>query len=132
VRTVVLDSSALLTFLEDRAGARKVRDLLGLALQGEHKLLMSVVNWGEVYYAAARALGSEVARQTEGRIAQLPVTVLDADRTLTRLAAEFHGRYKLPYVDCFAAALASQHKARVATCDRDFSRIVSEIPLIWI
>jgi len=107
-------------------------DLLGLALQGEREMLMSVVNWGEVYYASSRAQGSEVARRTEARIAQLPVKIVDADRALTRLAAEFHGRYKLPYVDCFAAALASQHKAHVATCDRDFSRIVSEIPLIWV
>jgi len=132
VNTVVLDSSALLTYLEDGTGAPRVRNLLRSALQSERELLMSVVHWGEVLYASSRAQDFEMGRHVEARIAQLPVKILDADRVLTRLAAEFHARYKLPYVDCFAAALASEHKAHVATCDRDFSRIVSEIPLIWI
>jgi predicted nucleic acid-binding protein len=132
VSTIVLDSSALLAFLENQAGASRIANLLSLALQGEREVLMSVVNWGEVCYASSRAKGADVARRTEAQVAQLPVTIVDADRPLTRVAAEFHVRYKLPYVDCFAAALASRHKAPVATCDRDFSRIVSEIPLIWI
>jgi len=109
-----------------------MREMLRLAFQGERGLLMSVINWGEVCYASSRSHGPEVGRRIEARIAQLPITIVDADRLLTRLAAAFHVRYKLPYVDCFAAALASQHKAHVATRDRDFSRIVSEVPLIWI
>jgi len=132
VKSVVLDASALMTFFEGGPAAEKVADLVALAAEGKRQLLMSVINWGEVYYTVWRKRGPEVAQRIVIEIAQLPVTILNVDRELTRLAAEFHGRYKLPYVDCFAAALANQHKAQVATSDRDFARIASEAPLIWI
>ena len=63
MKRIVLDASAVITFFEDRPGAEKVEDLIRLAVNGKRQLLMSVVNWGEVYYSTWRSKGPGVARK---------------------------------------------------------------------
>jgi len=38
---------------------------------------------------------------------------------------------KLPYVDCFAAALALLRKAPLITSDSDFTNIAKQLPIVW-
>ena len=52
-----------MTFFEDRPGADKVEELIQLAIEARRELLLSVVNWGEVYYSVWRARGPGVARK---------------------------------------------------------------------
>src|SRR5438445_13010974 len=98
---IVLDASALLTFFEDRPGAEKVQDLIRLGVEGKRQLLMSVVNWGEVYYSTWRAKGPGVARKVLEDIAQLPLEIVDADLELTRSDAELRAEHRLRYCDGF-------------------------------
>ena len=61
MKTYVLDASALMTFFENRAGAEQVEELLAKAAEAKRPLLMSAVNWGEVYYSVWRARGEPAA-----------------------------------------------------------------------
>jgi len=131
VKRVVLDASALMTFFEDRPGAGKVEELIRLGVDGKRQLLMSVVNWGEVYYSAWRAKGPGVAQKLLEDIAQLPVEIVVADLALTRAAAELRAEHKLPYADCFAAALAASRKASLATGDKDFASVEKNLDILW-
>ena len=131
MKRVVLDASALMTFFEDRPGAAKVEVLLQQAVDGKLHLFMSVVNWGEVYYSTWRAHGPGVARKIIEDIAQLPIEIVEADLALTRTAAELRADHKLPYTDCFAAALAAQRKAPLATSDQDFATVEKKIDILW-
>ena len=131
MKRIVLDASALMTFFEGRSGADKVEELIHLAVAGKRQLLMSVVNWGEVYYSIWRTKGPGVARKILDDIAQLPIALVPADLALTRSAAELRANHKLPYLDCFPAALALQRKASLATSDHDFSALAPKIPLLW-
>jgi predicted nucleic acid-binding protein len=131
MKRVVLDASALMTFFEDRPGADKVEELIRLGVEGKRHLFMSVVNWGEVYYSTWRAKGPGVARKVLEDIAQLPVEIVDADLGLTRRAAELRAEHKLPYTDCFAAALAIERKASLATSDRDFAHVEKQVDILW-
>ena len=131
MKRTVLDASALMTFFEDRPGADKVEDLIRLGVEGKRQLLMSVVNWGEVYYSTWRAKGPGVARQVLNDIAQLPLEIVDADLELTRSAAELRAEHKLPYSDCFAAALAVNRKASLATSDKDFAHVEKSLEILW-
>lgn len=132
MKTCVLDASALMTFFENRPGADKVEDLLAKAADAKHPLLMSVVNWGEVYYSIWRARGEKVAHAKLQEIAQLPIQVVDVDMDLARLAASLKAQHNLPYVDCFAAALAQSRKATLVTSDKDFQRLGSQVKTIWL
>jgi ribonuclease VapC len=129
---VVLDASALMAFFEQRSGAGKVEDLILLALRAERRLLLSVVNWGEVYYSTWEASGLDRAKKLRAEIDQLPIEVVDVDFEMALLAAEIRARHRLPYVDSFAAALAVAQQAAVATSDRDFKRVRDVVELIWI
>ena len=131
MKTAVLDANVLIGLLEARKEAERARKLLQQADEGHIQLLMSVVNWGEVYYAIWRTRGPAVAEEVLRQIAQLPIQVVNADPELTKLAASFRVKYKLPYADCFAAALAQQHKATLATADSDFARVEREIRILW-
>jgi len=131
VKTCVLDSSALMAFFEDRAGAEKVEELLAKAAETKAPLLMSVVNWGEVYYSVWRVRGEKAAEGKLREIAQLPIEIVNADPELTKLAARLKAQHNLPYADCFAAALAQAKKAPLVTSDRDFKRVAKAVKLLW-
>ncbi len=131
MKRIVLDASALMTFFEDRTGAGKVEELIRLGVEGKRQLLMSVVNWGEVYYSTWRAKGPGVARKVLEDIAQLPIEIVDADLDLTSAAAELRAEHKLPYADCFAAALAASRKASLATSDKDFASEGKNLDILW-
>jgi predicted nucleic acid-binding protein len=131
MKRVVLDANALITFFEDRPGADKVEHLIQLGIEGKRQLLMSIVNWGEVYYSMWRARGPGVARKILEDIAQLPLEIVDADLELTRAAAELRAECKLPYTDCFAAALAVACNASVATGDKDFALVEKKLDILW-
>jgi len=131
MKRIVFDASALMTFFEDRSGADKVEELIRLGVESKRQLLMSVVNWGEVYYSTWRAKGPGIARKVLDDIAQLPLEIVDADLELVRSAAELRAEHKLPYTDCFAAALAVNRKASLATSDRDFAHVVRKLEILW-
>ena len=128
----VLDASALMAFFEDRAGGEKVEKLLSKAAEAKRPLLMSVVNWGEVYYAIWRAHGEKAANIKLQQTAQLPVELVDVDAELARLAASLKAQHRLPYPDCFGAALAKTWKATLVTSDKDFECVASVLKILWL
>jgi predicted nucleic acid-binding protein len=86
---------------------------------------------GRVYYSTWRAKGPGVARKILDDIAQLPLEIVTADLELTRTAAELRAEHKLPYIDCFAAALAADRKASLATSDKDFTHVEKRLEIVW-
>ena len=132
MKTYVLDSSALMSFFENRSGAGKVEEILTAAADAQPPLAISVVNWGEVYCSIWRAYGEKVATAKLQEIAQLPIQVLDVDMELAKLAALLKAQYNLPYADCFAAALAQALKAILVTSDKDFERLGTAVKIHWV
>ena len=130
MKRVVFDASALMTLVLGRSGAEKVEELIAAAVEGKRELLMSVVNWAEVYYSIWLAQGRANAEKALQLIAQLPIELVGADAELAKAAAQFKAQHKLPYADCFAAALALKQKAVVATSDADFDKVKEQIPVL--
>jgi predicted nucleic acid-binding protein len=128
----VLDSYALMAFFEDEPGADLVRDLILKAEDGTDKLLMSVVNLGEVWYSIARATSPETADHYIHEIEGMAIDIVDADWALTRQAAEFKANGNIAYADCFAAALARNHKAVLITGDKEFKIVEGDIKISWL
>jgi predicted nucleic acid-binding protein len=124
LRRYVLDANALIGLFEDREGiAGKVERLLEEARRLEQRLLMSAVNWGEVFYVTWRRHGDVMAREAETRLLELPIAVIAADRDRASRAAALKQKYGLPYVDAFAAELAIERQAWLVTTDPDFSKL---------
>jgi predicted nucleic acid-binding protein len=123
-RRYVLNANALIGFLEGRRGAaEKVRHLFGEALRQDVPLLMSAVNWGEVFYIAWRCHGEAKAHEAEMKLEQLPIAVIGVDRERATRAASLKQKHGLGYADAFAAELAIERGAWLVTADPEFSRI---------
>jgi len=132
--TKILDSWALLAFFEDEPAAEAVEKLLRQAAAERHKLLMSVVNWGEVYYNTMRTVSQEVAEQKAKEIAAMPIDIVGVgdDLHLARQAAIYKATHKMAYADCFAAALAKIRNAELVTGDTEFKQLEGELKIGWL
>ena len=132
--TKVLDSWALIAFLEDEPAAEEVEKLFQRAADERHKLLLSAVNWGEVYYNTMREVSQEAAEQKVQEIASLPIDIVGVsdDLALVRQAAIFKATCKMSYADCFAAALAKLRNAELVTGDPEFRAVEKEIKIAWL
>jgi predicted nucleic acid-binding protein len=86
-------------------------------------LLLSAVNWGEVFYIAWRQHGEHQAREAEGKLRQLPISVIAADLDRATRAAALKQKHNLGYADAFAAELAIERAAWLVTADSEFSKI---------
>jgi len=132
MKTYVLDASALFAFLRDKPGASKVDELLKEAMRGRARVLMSAVNYGEVYGTILREYGPEQALTAAHALSPLPIEMMDATPQRACKAADIKARHKLYYVDSFAAALAIEHKATLVTSDSDFRKLGRGFPVVWL
>jgi predicted nucleic acid-binding protein len=123
-RRYVLDANALIGLFEDREGiAEKVERLLGDALLRDVPLLMSAVNWGEVFYTEWRYRGEAKAREAETNLQDLPITIIAADRDRATRAAALKQKHGLGYAHAFAAELAIERGAWLVTADPEFAKV---------
>lgn len=130
--TRVLDSWALLAYFEGQKEGARVKGLLQETAEKGNHLLMSVVNWGEVLYIVESRYGKAKAQDVERIMEQTPIEVIDADKGLTRQAAHLKATHKMPYGDCFAAALALERKAPLLTGDKDFKALERSLRIHWL
>ena len=131
-KTYVLDANAVLSFVEDAAGAARIEQLLRDARHGSIALLMSVLNWGEIFYHSWQQRGEQSARRLLDDLVRLPIELVPVDTTQVLKAGEFKVVHKIPYVDCVAAALSDLRQATLVTSDRDFEKLGRHFPILWI
>ena len=128
----VLDANAVLSFVNDEPGASRIEQLITSALREHNPLLLSVINWGEVFYISWTRRGEEPARRMMGSISRFPLQIVPADVEQISKAAEIKSIHKIPYADAIAAALAELRQATLVTSDRDFQKLGHRIQVLWL
>jgi len=128
----VLDSWALLCYLEQEPGFEKMIELFEKAVESSKPILMCIVNWGEVYYQVVRRFGEAKAQEIEQLIQTLPIILVEANKELTREAARIKATKRMAYADCFAVALARLNKAELYTGDPEFKVVEKDIKVVWL
>lgn len=128
----VLDSYALIAHLEGERSGEQVGKILHAAVQKKTALFLSIVNLGEIYYTAMRERSREQAEGALSLIGQLPITIVDADRTAAIEAARLKARHSVAYADCFAAALGIIKGAAVVTGDPEFRKFGEAVKVVWL
>ncbi len=128
----ILDAHALLVFLERETGFEKVEHFLNSALEKDNYLLMTSVNYGEVYYIVLRECGQDKADEIEKIIKTMPIEIVDVNIQLAKEAARLKAIKKISYADCFSAALAKIHRGELITGDREFKAVENEVKIAWI
>jgi predicted nucleic acid-binding protein len=123
-RRYVLDANALIGFFEGRfVFSEKMQRLLSQAVQQDLPLLMSAVNWGEVFYIEWRYHGEAKATQAEAILQEMPITVIAVDRDRASRAGALKEKHGLGYADAFAAELAIERGAWLVTADPEFTKV---------
>jgi predicted nucleic acid-binding protein len=128
----VLDSFALLAYLESEPGAARVQELLRRAEQQQARIFLSVINYGEAVYVIEREKGLHAAQSAIAEVDQLPITVVDAQRKLTFAAAHLKASYPIAYADAFALALAQEQQATLVTGDPEFRKAAAVVQIEWL
>ena len=128
----VLDAYSLIAYFENEQGAEEMIRLLKASGDSGRDLLLSAVNWGEVFYITLREAGEKKAKEVEDAIGALPISIVGVDLELTREAARFKARNRMSYADCFAAALARLRRAELVTGDPEFKQIEGQVSIHWL
>lgn len=129
----VLDAHALMVYLEKEPGYEKVQAAFLQAIERGKNILITSVNFGEVYYIILRECGQKKAEEIEKIIRTLPIEIVDVDIDISREAARFKTNHKISYADCFAAALTKMiRKSQLLTGDKEFEELKDEIKILWI
>ena len=132
MKTCVLDASALFAFLQNTSAAKKINELLKEANRGHARLLMSVVNYAELYGKMLHDHGIDQALSVAAGVTALPIELVITTPTRAMRAAEVKVQYQLHLSDSFAAALAIENKATLVTSDSDFRRLGRSVPVLWL
>ena len=132
MKRYVLDSYAMIAYLEDELGADRVAQVLNQLIKGKAKGFMSVVNWGEVYYNTMREQGVSEAEKETLQLDKFPIQIVDVNKELAYEAAKLKGEFRIAYADCFAVALSVKLNADLVTGDPDFKKLQERISIQWI
>ena len=131
-KAYVLDTWAVIAYLEDEPSGEQVEDLIATAHEEQIPIYMSVINVGEVWYTLAREISEEEANASVKSLRDLRIQFEDANWEITQEAARFKSQHKMSYADAFAAALAKIRKADLITGDKEFKPLDGEIKISWI
>lgn len=128
----VLDSFALLAYLNAEAGCERVVQVLTEARQGKARALLCAINLGEILYIVERKRGLVRAQQAQALLESLPIQVVDAGRDLVLEAAHIKANHAISYADAFAAALARRENGVLLTGDPEFASVAGLVAVEWL
>lgn len=128
----VLDSYALVAYLQDEAIADQVETLLDQAAEKCVTIHVSLVNLGEVAYLVERRYGTTCCAKVIDELRAFPIEFeqVTLDRVLS--AAHVKAHHAISYADAFAVALAQELGAIVVTGDPEFKQVESSTNVLWL
>jgi len=103
----LLDTSAVLTFLEDEDGAERVESLLR-----QEEIILPYLVLLETYYITLQEEPEDVADKRYALLKQLPATILwEVDEPTLLIAGRFKAYHRLSLADAIIAAFAQRQVA---------------------
>lgn len=131
----ILDSFALLTYLQDEKGADRIAKLLERAKKQQVKIYMHAINLGEVYYIIFHKKGEFQADSIYGNIKRYPVEFIEhISEEFLLNAARLKARFFLSFVNSFAVATAQALEGMLITGDPGMKVVEEEgiVRILWI
>ncbi len=128
----LLDSFALLAYLNGEPGQGRVQEVLALAEKHRCRAIMCTINLGEVVYMTERRLGLTSAQSVLALVESLPLELLEATRELVLAAAHVKAGQPLSYADAFAVAAAARENAVILTGDPEFEAVEQMVRVEWL
>lgn len=119
----LLDTSAILTWLEDEVGVERVDELLR-----DQFVLFPWTTLLEAYYITEQEQGEDAALERYTALIRLPVTILQTvDDSVALAAGRIKARYRLSFADSLIAAYAQVHGATLVHKDPEYEQLADVI-----
>jgi PIN domain nuclease of toxin-antitoxin system len=131
--TYVLDSSAVLRYLDGEAGSDRVSEIIKDHMAGRCEAVVSSLHWGEIAGHICKRRGRGAMDMALSRLAAfgIPVAFVDAERAVR--AALIRVRTSIPYVDAFGVELTAGSRERIfVTADFDFKVASREVKIEFL
>ncbi len=132
MKNYIIDAYCLIIYFEKDSGFERIIDLFDKTTRNEIKLLMNIINWGEVYYIILREQGYEKANTFENNFQKLPISLVYPDISLIKKASEYKAFNTLSFADCIAAATAKNYGGSLVTGDKEFRQLEKNINVEWL
>lgn len=121
----VLDTSALMTFIEKEEGAERVRDVLL-----KNSIIIHWLSILETVYISQRELGEEEALTRYALLRKLNAKIIwDADESLLLNAARIKSTHSLSLADSVIAATAAYYKAILLHKDPEYEGLQDAVEM---
>jgi predicted nucleic acid-binding protein len=124
---LLLDTSAILSVIEDEAGADFVEDKLEQASSGKCTIGASFVSITEILYTTIQVSGKRRADELVAIIKSWPIQFIYADEALCLAAGEIKAAFAVSLADAFVAATAQSGNALLIHKDREFDSMSDAI-----
>jgi PIN domain nuclease of toxin-antitoxin system len=131
--TYVLDSSAVLRYLDGEAGADRISEIIEARLSGACDAVICALHWGEIAGLVCRRHGVTTMEKVLSRLNSLGVvaTTVDGDRAVR--AALIKMKRAIPYVDAFGIELTGDPVDRIfVTADYDFKPASRDVKIEFL
>jgi len=123
----VLDTSALVAYIENEEGVGEIENLFSKALDDEIELFISVVSCIEIFYTSWREQGEKVARERLKLIEDLPLIQEPINEDLIHIIGEIKAERQRSFADCCIAGLAKFKRVTLVHKDPEYEQIENEI-----
>lgn len=123
----VLDTSALITFIENEEGADTIESILLKAIDKLVTVYISIASSIELFYISIQEQGIEVAEERTALIESLPITVLDISYEDLKIIGSLKANYRISFADSCIAASAKIYSAKLVHKDPEYIQLDKEI-----
>lgn len=120
----VLDSSALIRYLDNEAGADRVEEILKVCIAGTAGVVISAVQWGEVAGNIRRRFGPVEQVRLLGTTLPSEAEIIAVSGERAVRAAELKVDHRIAFADAIALAMTSPNHILV-TADFEFKSVAA-------
>jgi predicted nucleic acid-binding protein len=119
----ILDTSALLAYIEDEDGAEYAEDLLTKAESNEITLYIAFVSLTEVMYITLQEKDEGTAQARVDLIKSLSCTIEESSESLNFSAARLKAKNRISLADAYIAALCQKQNGILVHKDPEFEKL---------
>jgi predicted nucleic acid-binding protein len=129
----VLDSSAILRYLDGEVGSDRVAEIIKDHMAGRCEAVICSLHWGEIAGQICKRRGAPAMELVLSRLSAFGFEVMPADADRAVRAALIKLKRQIPYVDAFGVELAAESGDRVfVTADFDFKPASRDVKIEFL
>lgn len=133
VTVFVLDSSAVLRYIDNEPGATRVNEIFKTCVRHQARMCIPALQWGEIAGELRKRLGPDGGKRSLESLIPLDLDIVPATAERAMHAAAIRVDRKIPYADAFALDLAMDSAEHIlVTADYDFKDVADLVRIEFL